>query len=356
MKTSCEFHFGFWDVTAREDAAFKASDNQPWAKIEDMNREEGAAAKNVATLEPDFGWPLDGSKQIISDTPALDEWGWWSSSLSGANGRFSSPPTLTVTFTENHSSAGITFRFVATLPRSVDIKWYSLDGTLLTSRSFIPDKFEYFCDCQVENYGKVVITIPAMAAANRYLRCTFILFGVLEILDDARIRKAEICEETNLISLTLPINTLALSFFTPGGRFSLLNPSGAYRFFQWKQPINAYAVVDGKQRDMGVYYLQEASGFVDNLADLALVDIVGVLDTLDFDGGLYVNTPIRELLDAILGPEDVAYYLDPAFEGSTITGYLPICSKRTALQQTAFALGAIVDTTRGEVIDRKSVV
>ena len=313
MSTTCEFRFGFWDVTARADAAFQVTDNQPWARIEDMNLEEGATFPDVVTLEPGFGWPLTGAKAWFPAVPTAVTWGWWSEQLSRADGTFTHPPTLTVTFTENHSSAGITFRFIATLPRSINIKWYSLTGVLLADRDFTPDRMEYFCDYQVENYGKVIVTIPAMSAAHRYLRCAFILFGVLEIIDGQRVQKAELCEEISPVGLALPIDTLGLSFFTPGGRFSLLDPSGAYRLFQWKQQITAYATVDGVQRPMGVYYLQE-------------------------------------LLDAILGPEDVDYTLDPSFAGVTVTGYLPICSKREALQQIAFALGAIVDTTRGEVM------
>lgn len=350
MSTTCEFRFGFWDVTARADATFQVSDNQPWARIEDMNLEDGAVFPDVVTMEPGFGWPLTGTKAWFPAVPTAVTWGWWSEQLSRADGTFTNPPTLTVTFSENHSSAGITFRFVATLPKSVNIKWYSLTGVLLADRDFTPDRMEYFCDYQVENYGKVIVTIPAMSAAHRFLRCSFILFGVLEIIDGQWVQKAELCEEINPVGLALPIDTLALSFFTPGGRFSLLDPSGAYRLFQWKQQITAYSTVDGVQQPMGVYYLQEMTGLVDSLVDLQLVDIVGVLDTQTFDGGIYTAIPVRELLDAILGPEDVDYTLDPSFEGVTFTGYLPICSKREALQQIAFALGAVVDTTRGEVM------
>lgn len=350
MKTTCEFRFGFWDVSARADASLQVTDNQPWARIEDINREDGAVFPNTVTLEPGFGWPLDGSKEWFPAIPQNENWGWWSGQLSQADGSFAAPQTLTVTFTENHSSAGLTFRFFATLPRSINIKWYSLKGELLQDRDFIPDSLEYFCECQVENYGKVIVTIPSMAAAHRFLRCAFLLFGATEIIDWRRVQKASLLEEISPVSLTLPVSTLNLSFFTPGGRFSLLNPSGAYRLFQWKQQVTAYASLEGEKRYMGVYYLQEASGLADSLVDLQLVDIVGVLDTLSFDGGIYNGVPVRELLDAVLEPEDVGYALDLSLENVTLTGYLPVCSKREALQQIAFALGAIVDTTRGDVM------
>ncbi len=350
MTTSCEFEFGFWDVTAREDAAFLVSSNQPFAHIEDMNTENGAEFPDVVTLEPGFGWPLDGSKVWFPSDSSAYTWGWWSEELSGEDGGFSNPPKLITTFTENHSSAGVTLRFYATLPKTVNIKWYDLSGRLLADEDFSPDSMLYFCDCLVENYGKVVITIPAMSAAQRFLRCTYILFGALEILDGTRVEKATLCEEVSPVGLTLPINTLTLSFHDDKGRFRLLDPSGAYRLFQWKQQVAATATVDGERRGMGIFYLQEMEGEVDSLVDLQLVNIVGILDTIDFDGGIYEDVPVRELLDAILGPEGIEYSLDASFEGETLRGYLPIDSKRCALQQIAVALGAVVDTTREEII------
>ena len=350
MTTSCEFRFGFWDVTARADASFAVSQNQEYARIEDINIEDGITFPEVATLEPDFGWPLNGSKGLMPDNPADYTWGWWSTDLSQADKSFANPPTLTVTFTENHSSAGITFAFYATLPGLINIKWYDLQGELLADGDFAPDSMTYFCDKPVENYGKLVITVRSMRYAYRYLRVTNIIFGTLEIIGDRRTSSAMLTEEISPATLTVPINKLDLSFFTPDGRFSLLDPQGAYKMFQWKQKIAACKTIDGVRTFLGTYYLQNATGTVDAVTQLACVDIIGVLDTLEYKGGIYKNTPLATLLDAILTPEEVAFEIDPAFDGVTISGYLPICSKRAALQQIAIAIGAMVDPTRTEGI------
>ncbi|MEG2096545.1 MAG: hypothetical protein RRY65_00105 [Pseudoflavonifractor sp.] len=350
MKTSCEFRFGFWDVTARADAAFAVSQNQDYAKITDINLEDGFHTRPVATLEPGFGWPLDGSKEWLPDNAGADSWGWWSTELSGADRAFVHPPTLTVTFTENHSSAGITLDFYATLPGAVNIKWYSLRGALLADATFTPDAFSYFCDKQVEDYGKVVITVQSMQFPKRFLRVTSILFGVLEVIGDPRVTQAEMTEEISPVTLTLPINTLDVSFFTPGGRFALLDPQGAYKMFQWKQELTTYKTVDGVRTEMGTYYLQNASGTVDAITQLACVDMIGILDTLEYKGGIYAAKPLHAMLGEILTPEGIPFVVDAAFNGVTISGYLPICTKRAALQQIAFAIGAVVDPTRGEVL------
>ena len=114
--------------------------------------------------------------------------------------------------------------------------------------------------------------------------------------------------------------------------------------------MTGYKTIDGQRTMLGKYYLQEATGTVDAVTALTCVDIIGVLDTLEYKGGIYDGVPVETLLEAILGPEEIAFELDPAFEGVTLSGHLPIGSKRSALQQIAFAIGAVVDTARSEAI------
>lgn len=356
MKTTCEFRFGFWDVTARADAHFAVSQNQDYARIEDINLEDGITFPDVATLEPGFGWPLDGSKEWLPDNAQESPWGWWSTDLSGEDMNFANPPTLTVNFYDEsgtptpHSSAGITFTFVATIPKVVNIKWYGYQGELLADRDFAPDRLSFFCDCPVEDYYQVVITIRSMQSAYRFFRASGILFGALEVLDSTRLTKAVLTEEVSPVTLTLPINKAELSFFTPNGRFALLDPTGAYKMFQFKQELTGYKTIDGRRTMLGKYYLQEAKGTVDAVTTITCVDIIGVLDTLEYKGGIYNEVPVKTLLESILCSEEIAFELDTAFDGVTLSGHLPIGSKRSALQQIAFAIGAVVDTARSEAV------
>lgn len=350
MKTSAELRFGFWDVTAAGDAALSAAGNQSWARAADVNREEVPALPNAATLERDFGWPLDGSRDIVPDDMSALPWGIWSAALSEADGSFAAPVVLTVTFSRPHSSGGVTLGFVGTLPREVGIRWYGLDGTLLAEDAFQPDGMDYFCDRQVEDYGKLEISFPAMAAPGRWLRVMRLIFGALVVLDGASLASAILTEEVDPSGLTLPVGTLDASVCFPDGRFSLLSPTGAYRMFQRKQPFDIYEHLDGERRYLGVCYLDTASGTVDAQTKFRCQNIFGVLDGVSFNGGVYENQPVGEFLDALLAPEGVAWELDPAFEAETITGWLPICTKRAALQQLAFRLGAVLDASRREGI------
>lgn len=62
-------------------------------------------------------------------------------------------------------------------------------------------------------------------------------------------------------------------------------------------------------------------------------------------GGIYENILVSEILDNIMEGEGITYFLDDAYKDARVSGYLPITSKRSALQQLAFAIGALVDTS-----------
>ncbi len=350
MTTSCEFRFRLIDVTAREDATLSVSENQSFADIEDTNLEEAISTPQVVTLEPDFGWPLGTETKLMPDQPEETSWGWWSVAQSGADGSFENPPTLIVDFSEPHSSAGVTLTFVGTLPGVVNIVWYDLDGTLLDDEYFSPDDWTYFCDCQVENYGRIEIAVISMSMPHRYMRMTAIVFGALKVLGDSMVTSAILTEEIHPVSFSLPVNTLELGFYNSDGTFALLSPVGAYKLFQYKQEIEAYQTVDGEETFLGNFYVDTATGTVDAETTLSCICAAGVLAGIEFYGGVYVDTPVGDLLDELLVSEDFEYSLDDSFSDTTVTGYLPICTKREALRQLAFAIGAIVQFLRDDSI------
>ncbi len=352
MKTSCSFRFGLLDVAARRDARFSATQNQPFARLEDVNDEDAALWPKILTLEPDFGWPLDGSQELLPTMREDAYLGWWVPVFSQEDGSFLQEPVLTVRLLDaqgastQHSSTGLTLTFAKTPPAWLQVLWYDMEDRLLFDETFRPDALVYFCERQVEEYSRIEIRVQAMPAGNRYLHMTRLQFGSLEVLDESRVCQATIQEEIDPSLLTLPVSTLEISLFTPGGRFSLLDPKGVYKLLQWKQEIEAQKTIDGIDFPLGSYYLQEAEGTVGAVTKLSCVDAIGILDAIEYDGNLYYSKPLRELLDEILTPEYFDFELALEFEEVTLTGYLPICTKREALWQIAFAIGALIYPNR----------
>ena len=69
-------------------------------------------------------------------------------------------------------------------------------------------------------------------------------------------------------------------------------------------------------------------------------------DIEEYGGGIWISdTPLVDILAAVFG--NVSRYFDiaPEYADSTLRGLIEPGTKRQALQQIAFALGAVVDTT-----------
>lgn len=74
-------------------------------------------------------------------------------------------------------------------------------------------------------------------------------------------------------------------------------------------------------------------------------DAVGILDGNEFAGGVYTGQRAGDVVDAIFEGEDFNYLLDESLSDIQLTGYIPYTTKRNALVQIAFAIGAVVDTS-----------
>lgn len=72
------------------------------------------------------------------------------------------------------------------------------------------------------------------------------------------------------------------------------------------------------------------------------LSVIGVLASKKHYGGMYTNTPIATVLADILSGYN--YSVDASVADLTITGYLPISTKRDNLQQVLFAIGATIST------------
>jgi len=345
MRTDTEIQFSLVDVTARKDAklTFPA---QPFCDIaRDLSLEEAPEPAKYGTLEKDQ-FLMDGSFALFPDFPEETPfWGAWSAVQSGEDGRFAAPPVLKIDFTKPHSSAGITLHFYETVATGVTIEWYA-DRLLRTAR-FKPDSADYFCRCKVENYTRLVLRFEALNRPGRYLKLMGIDYGARLVFTGKNLIAAHLLEEVDVLSNEMSVNTLNLTVHDGEGTFRLLNPDGMAEVLQHRQPLTAREWVNGSWVALGKFYLSEWENTTGGVAKLTATDAIGLLDEAAFDGGVF-DTTAGVLAARIL--DGVSYTLDDSLSKERITGILKPCTRREALQQLAFALGAVVDTSRSEVI------
>lgn len=345
-RTYADVELKFIDVTALSDAQEATENNQSIGNIGLLKKETKTSL--YATLELNQ-FILDGSRQEMPYTPT--DIVFWSNTQSKTDRKFTVNPTITVTFTENHTSAGITLYFDDIYPSEVKITWYQLDGTKIISKTFQPDSLTYFCRNQVTNYGKVVIEITKTAFPYRYAKLDYILYGLYLHWSDDTVSKGTLVEQIDETSNTLSINTLDIDIIDEANDFDIANPNGAWNSAQRNQQVTAKEYKDGVFIPIGKFYLDTWS-FKSNIASFSFIDPIGYISRFKFsEGEVYNNATFSYIVGKIMAAAGFTdYTIAEDLKNLTLSGYLEIMSCKDALQMACFAVGAVADCSRGSTI------
>ena len=283
---------------------------------------------------------LNGNGQPFPDTPKDMNVGMISKQISDDKGVFDNPIIVGFIANEQYSSKGITLTFDThnnTFPKDISVQWYR-NTELLSSMNFSPNNATYFCQNQVDNYDAVYITFYNLNMPRNRLKFRAIDYGYGATFGGDELRNVKLIQEIDPISTQIAINT---------ADFVIDSKSNIEYSFQTKQPLSIY--FNGKlQATTFVKKPKRNSRF---LWQIQSEDYIGVLDGTQFEGGIYVNKNAIELLTEIFNKAKVPFKVDDAFQGETITGYIPYTTCRDALMQVVFALQAAVDTSNSDVVN-----
>jgi hypothetical protein len=322
------------DVAVGADTDAAVSSSSADAKSELSLLPFGVETIDFATLELNK-WGGSGTKKIYNGQDIA----FVSTAMSGADCTFEVPPSMAIEFDNNYTTLGVFLRFATNTmdyATGVTLTWYQGE-TQLDQMTFYPDGVSYYCENTVTAYNKLVISFNATNLPGRYARLEQILFGIVREFRGNELGSVEILQEVNLISAEISINTLD---------WKLKSRSGVEFIFQLKQPVMAY---NGSTL-IGVFYIDDkAKRTAENIYEIPCCDAIGVLDGYEFEAVMYSDKNAVEALEEIV---DGAFELDidASFASATLTGLNPAGTRRTALQQVAFAIGAVIDTSGSEKI------
>ena len=314
---------------AKEDSSISSSDKKDFVVLE--NLKETVEYPNYAMCLPRYS-KLDGT--YVNTPNAFWRMGYISRSISDSSGRFANPPTLEFRFTKNFSSVGISLAFndhSEDYCSKVNIKWYS-DNTLLKEKEYTPDSHRYFCYGVVDFYNRVVITFLETSKPFRNAFLTEITWGLIRVFKDDEIESIDCLVEIDGTSKEISVNTM---------EYSVRDKMGYDFEFQKKQKQTLYF----DESILGIFYLKDGKQLSNAVYSMETHDAIGILDGTKFMGGVYDQVKAKQILESIMQDEGIPHFIDTALENKLVSGYLPICSKRAALQQLAFAIGAVVDTS-----------
>lgn len=314
---------------AKEDSLAESKDKDYYVDMKNLNGT--VEFPRYAYCLPRYA-RMDGSYTNVPEE--LEDMGYVSSSISDGNGIFPDPPTIEFMFGQNYSSVGVTLQFndqSGDYCSQIRIQWY-LGEELLADQEYFPDTDRYFCYGVVDYFNRITVTFLETNKPYRKAFVTDIVWGLIRIFRDDEIEECNCLTEISPISEEVSINTLDY----------IIRSKSDYAFdFQKKQKQTLYF----DEAIMGIFYLADGKRLGTKRYQIETQDAVGILDNNQYMGGIYNNTPVADILADMMGGESFQYFLDEAFSDAVVSGYLPICSKRAALQQIAFAIGAMVDTS-----------
>lgn len=290
----------------------------------------GITSPALATCEPN-GWGLSHEYRVKTPDEKV---AFWSSTASNNDCIFSETPTITIKFTQQITTTGISIQFASA---SNDY----CTGVLFTWRQggidkdwvvVNPDSALYVLNYTVEAFDELEIAFAKTSLPRKRCKIEGITIGVIRDFGLKELVSVKAIHEVSLISDTVPINVLDATVHST---------DDVEWLFQKKQPVEAF---DGEKL-IGTYYIEK--GEQKGLRDFSFTckDIISLLDLKTTQGGLWLtDTPLTTILSEVFG-DDAVFEIDEAYINSTLRGYLAVMNKREALQHICFALGAVVDTS-----------
>lgn len=289
----------------------------------------------LATCELN-GWGLSHDYKARNNEPIA----FWSSTQSGEDCIFTSSPTIQLIFTEQYTATGLTIRFA---PEAMDycrkilVVWYQ-GGTTKDVGYYYPDSPNFVINRAVEAFDQIAIAFLETNLPRKRCKIEKITIGVIREFNADELRSATAIHEIDLTSETIPINVLDADIHSK---------QDIDFIFQKKQPVEAY-----NNNDLiGMYFIEKGKKTSRLDYTFSCQDTIGLLELATSAGGLWLeDTPLTEILStAIKSP--VTFEIDTAYQNSTLRGYIePDIKEREALQQIAFALGAVVDTSNSRAV------
>lgn len=286
----------------------------------------GGENKAYATLEPGL-WRLDGTRKLLPDAPHP---GWWSVARSDENGQLESPPVITITFPVPYSSTGFTFTFSPATEQwcsEIHVSWYN-GQTLIVNQDYFPDSANWTLLETVESFDKIVITLKKTNHPGQFAKIQRIEVGRTVLLGANEITSVRLVNEIDPSICELTVDTMSVNIYDPQNRSFLP---------QENQRVELYK--DGKLR--ATQYIKSSTRKAESNYTIEAQSAIGLLAD-EFLGGMYYQRPLSEMVADILSNWE--FEIAPEFATSTVTGYLPVCSQREALQRVAFSVGALVST------------
>lgn len=337
--------FRLVDVDAADEATPSSNGAESISRLAALLPGDAVSPGKIMTME-DGLMQTDGTWDILPDGATVP---YWSTALSGGNGAFSTPPTLTFDLSGSASSIGFMMYFdkpAGCWPSLVRITVYRGD-TRLARKEFANDGPVLAADLMVQEYNKVVVEFLETPQPYRRIKLYRFIFGIIQDFDADTIATATFQFGASADCSAIPSRQLVFTFDNQDRKYNFLNPSGLYAYLQDGQAIDGALVINGERVDMGRHYYTKAEATDEALtAQITANDPVLRLDDETYDKGQSGTWTLREAVADILGA-DAALDMSDEIAARSVGRCIPLeTKKREALRLVAQAARCACWTNR----------
>ena len=154
--------------------------------------------------------------------------------------------------------------------------------------------------------------------------------------------KADVTEEVDIVSLSLPASSFDFEVYTEDPRFELFEDAAFSSALSSYQKIKVSALSGDESDFVNYYYVQARDVVSENIYKFKCTDIVGLMDIIQFDGMFFKDrTLLESALVVVLFDTGIDFVLD--FPHNVyIRGWIAPGTLREAIHQIAFAVGGSV--------------
>ena len=335
--------FRLVDTGAYTDATAAASASETISQLTQTHDATESMGNKWATLETS-GWPLDGTMQIMPDSVTGEQTGWWSG-LSGEDGTFAAPPTLTFSFTSNHTSVGFTIIFddkANIYPKEIVVAAYDSSDVLIDNLTLNCTSATQVVNLLVTNYQKIIITFNSTQEGYQRVRVSEVIFGIVQYFDKDNIKNSSLLYELSPMAEALPSRELTITFDNSDAKYNMLSPSSVYTYLQQGQEIDVEFGVGSSKTgleyvNMGKFYFTKSEAQDASLtAKITAYDKFYQLEKSICRIGTTGTDTVTNLVAAVVADSGLSI----TTEIPSVTGALTInkCIPSTATHREAFRL------------------
>lgn len=310
------------------------------SKVADLSKSD-LEFKNFGNPCEKYSILLDGRNLPIPQNIENENMGVWSQFISNENGEFDdSFPTIILSSDELFGVEGLGLQFDVfnnVYPTVFSVSWYNGEN-LIATKEYQSSSSIFSTTQDVENYNKIILVFKKMNTPYSRLKLHSIQYGSILIIEEKSIQNIRIHQVVSPISTTIPASTLSLSF---------LNTSNANYNFAERQSLK----IINNDALVGRFFIENSKQINKKQWNIKAQDYIGILESAEFEGGIFVDELALNILTAIFGKANVPFTVSPQLSEKTLTGYIPYSTCRKALQQVLFAIGGYANTSYSENVD-----